>query len=96
MDFKPGDQIKVRVSLDAQKQEQWPADERFVREWAAQRGIRVAATEAVLVHGAAVPAAFDVRGATPESLLRMFAEREELDDALVQEGVAILTETLAA
>lgn len=85
-----GDQAQIEMVISASRMEQWTADRQAIADWAAGRQVRIASIQAVIETAsdeAAAPTDFQQ---DPESLLRAFAEAEQLDDELTDIGLQIL------
>lgn len=87
---RPGDQVKIRCSLSSGDLDGWHMDESKIAEWARARGVTVASVEVVL------ESSFDVESvnpdASPETMLRQFADHEGLNGDVLGVGLSLLGE----
>jgi calcineurin-like phosphoesterase family protein len=89
-----GDMVRVRFTMDAGKVEQWPIEEKAIRDWAASHNVHLASTETILEMGEKRENLGKVLS-DPLSVLEVFAEQEGLEDDIYNAGYAILQEVLS-
>ena len=93
LDVRGGDQVRLRVMLEADRVGGWRFDDSAVARWADARGVTVAGVEVTLrsVHHDGLPGQ-DVQAVSAPDRLRRFAALESISDELLAIGLALLDE----
>jgi DNA repair exonuclease SbcCD nuclease subunit len=95
LDFKEGDQIRVRYALSAKQLTDWPTEQEKIKIWAENKGIFIASTEAVLIgDGVTAESQEKIELMKPDEVIRMFAQDEKLDNLTTQTGISILKSSI--
>ena len=94
LETQPGDKLKIKFTVPADRIEQWAVDEAEIRRWAAGRGIELAAIEPAIDQHVAddEDRPIDVFNYDPVSILLEYAQAEGLDDGLLLAGQDLLKE----
>jgi len=86
---RPGDQVKIRLTVQPDAVDGFGEDEAAIAAWAKQNGVTIAGTEVIVNTG--FDRDVDINQ-TPEAILRSFADSEGLTSELLQVGLDLLNE----
>lgn len=93
LDYKKGDQVRIKYKLAADKLTTWPSEQQAIRKWAEEKEIVLASVEASLVgDGLASKSekieAFEMM--KPEDVVKVFAKNENLDERTTAIGLELI------
>lgn len=92
LDFRPGDQVKIEVSLGADRVDGLQLDEVRLAAWASRLGVTVAGVSVVLESSVPDDRKVDP-GQSLDAILRRFAAQEGITEDLLATGLRLLGET---
>lgn len=92
LDYKSGDQLRIRVKLDGKNLISWAEEESKIRQWAGERNIYLASVEAK-IEGDSVKEDKEVELSLPEpeQVLRDYGKQEKLSDEIIDVGLELLS-----
>jgi calcineurin-like phosphoesterase family protein len=96
LQYKSGDQLKVRCKLSADKLTSWPVEEDRIKAWALERGIHLQSVEPALVGDTLKKDQEDGKAVelmTPKEVIKLFSEQEKLSPELVEMALDCLKES---
>lgn len=85
-----GDYVKIRVDMNVNRLEQWPADQEEIARWATANGVIVSSTEVLVEDSRATMVEKNLPLNDPETIIRAFALAENLDGPMLDAGLAIM------
>jgi DNA repair exonuclease SbcCD ATPase subunit len=88
--LRPGDQVRVRFTIDRARINEWPINQADVRAWAADRGIVLASVEPVVPIPQSDNDAVPSLEADPDVVLDAFAKAEGIDEQLIKVGKSLM------
>lgn len=96
LNYKEGDQIKIRYKLSNEKLVDWPEEEKRIREWEKERKTTIVSIEPLLVGEGLRQQTVETQQVEllpHEEILRLFCTQEKLSDSLSQFGSECLKES---
>ena len=94
LQFTSGDQVRVRYTLSSTELTTWPEEQEKIKKWAAEKGVLIASTEAVLVgdgiHANSSEDAHALELMKPDEIVREFTLSEKLSEDVIQVGLEIV------
>lgn len=98
LNFKEGDQIRIRFNLTGDNLTDWPSEEEKIRAWAEKKKVYLASVEATIT-GAGVKAESTGEKAqleimSHEEVIKKFCTDEKLSDEIRDVGIQLLKESL--